>query len=862
MSADLPTTSATSGSPEPEAGASAGLTPGQAFASRYRVISLLGRGGMGEVYRVDDLKLGQQAALKLLPERLASHADRLSSFHAEVRLSREVTHLNVCRVYDIGEDAGRHYLTMEYVDGEDLASLLKRIGRLPTEKALEIGHQICAGLAAAHARGVLHRDLKPANVMLDGRGQVRIMDFGLAIRAGESGDGLVAGTPSYMAPEQFTGTGLSTRTDLYALGLILYELFTGKRPFEAATLDEWSDRHRTTPVGPPSALVNDLPAEVEAAILRCLEKDPFARPASALAVAAALPGGDPLAAALAAGETPSPQLVAAAGESGELRPRTVLALGAATALLLTIALLAGARANLLHTVPLVKSPDVLDERARGIARDAGYPAAPAYEAGFVGIDFEARRALAKHLATGGDAAIGRSFASPVYYVYRGALDPLEPRWFRDPKSPAIRWLEEVPGRVGREDPPVELPGMVSVELAPDGRLLDFRGIPSDAALARSGAAAADFASLFSAAGLDPARLVSAPPPRPRVASDASFAWEAAGDGISRIRVEAASLRGVPVDFRVVPLATPSTPSPTLAAVGTRVLLAVCGILGLAGAVLARYNVRRGRGDRSGALRLAALVFGGYFLQWILGASHVATTREIDLATQGASRAVYLAFFAWLQYLALEPFVRRRWPEMLISWTRVLAGRFGDPRVGRDVVLGILCGAAASSVFSGLALASPALGWGPWLRAFDPHAFPGAREAASTLLGRSLSEILYVLGAAFFLVLLRMVFRNAPLAAATLVALMSMGAIGGLVPYFIGFVVMYSIATLLMLRVGLLAALAMMTCEGLIDDAAAAIASPAWAAAAWAIPLGALAVLVCLGLRAALGSGSLLRALDD
>ena len=186
-----------------------GFTPGTVLAERYRVIGLLGRGGMGEVYRADDLKLGQPVALKFLPRGLASDTARRERFFAEVRLARQVSHPNVCRVYDVGEVEGLHYLSMEFVDGEDLASLLRRIGRLPPDKALEISREICAGLAAAHDKGVLHRDLKPANVMVDGRGRARITDFGLAVAAGEAAEGEISGTPAYMAPVQLEGQGAS-----------------------------------------------------------------------------------------------------------------------------------------------------------------------------------------------------------------------------------------------------------------------------------------------------------------------------------------------------------------------------------------------------------------------------------------------------------------------------------------------------------------------------------------------------------------------------------------------------------------------------------------------------------------------------
>ncbi|MGH9960351.1 MAG: serine/threonine-protein kinase [Pyrinomonadaceae bacterium] len=197
--------------------------PGTIVAGRYRVVSLLGRGGMGEVYRADDLKLGQPVALKFLPEDLLSDGAALARFHREVRVARQVTHRNVCRVYDIGEVEGRHFLSMEFIKGEELSSLLRRIGRPQPEKATQMARQLCAGLAAAHEVGVLHRDLKPANIMIDDDGNVRITDFGLAGLGEEfREDEISAGTPAYMAPEQLEGKSVTIRSDIYSLGLVLY----------------------------------------------------------------------------------------------------------------------------------------------------------------------------------------------------------------------------------------------------------------------------------------------------------------------------------------------------------------------------------------------------------------------------------------------------------------------------------------------------------------------------------------------------------------------------------------------------------------------------------------------------------------
>ncbi len=310
------------------------FAPGTIVADRYRIASILGSGGMGEVYRADDTKLGQTVALKFLPARLARDPVLLERLHDEVHLGRVIAHPNVCRIYDIVESAGAHFVAMEYVDGEDLSRLPRRIGRLAHDKAVDIARGIAAGLMAAHAKGILHRDLKPANVMIDSSGDARIMDFGLALAAGED-DGTISGTPAYMAPEQLSGEPATVQSDLYALGLVMYELFTGKRAHSARSMNE-RVRDITSEITTPSDLIRDIDPAVERIILRCLSNDPAQRPRSAREVIESLPGGDPLAAALAAGETPSPRIVAAAGAEGSLKPRAAWAMLASIALLLAV----------------------------------------------------------------------------------------------------------------------------------------------------------------------------------------------------------------------------------------------------------------------------------------------------------------------------------------------------------------------------------------------------------------------------------------------------------------------------------------------------------------------------------------------
>src|ERR1700733_8844674 len=351
--------------------------PGRLLAGRYRIIALLGRGGMGEVFRADDLTLGQPVALKFLPDEAAREQGLLERFKNEVRIARRISHPNVCRVYDVGEVEGHTFFTMEYVDGEDLASLLRRSARPPEDKALDIARQLCAGLAASHAKGVLHRDLKPANIMLDGRGQVVITDFGLAGVADQiQGADVRSGTPAYMAPEQLEGREVNALSDIYSLGLVLYEIFTGKRAFSVESLPELVRVRSGSAPSKPSTLVKDLDPVVERVILRCLEPDPANRISSVLGVAAALSGGDPLAAALAAGETASPQMVAAAGGTTGLRPRTAIVCLALALVGLGLVTFLSIRNSGMGRLGLELPPEVLTHKAKEIVGQLGYADKP------------------------------------------------------------------------------------------------------------------------------------------------------------------------------------------------------------------------------------------------------------------------------------------------------------------------------------------------------------------------------------------------------------------------------------------------------------------------------------------------------
>jgi serine/threonine-protein kinase len=471
-----------------------GFTPGAILANRYRIIGLLGRGGMGEVYRADDLKLGQPVALKFLPRDLAGDPVRRERFIGEVRIARQVSHPNLCRVYDIGEFDDQYFLTMEYIDGEDLASLLRRIGFLHGQKALDIARQLCAGLAAAHDKGVLHRDLKPANVMIDGRGRVRITDFGLALAAHDSQPGEeMLGTPAYMAPEQLAGQGATTRSDIHALGLVLYELYTGRRTFNAQSLAELrAEKAGDTPVA-PSEIARDMDPVVERVIMRCLERDPRLRPSSAAQVAAALPGGDPLAAALAAGETPSPEMVAASGSSEGFSPRVAwLALALVIAgVVATVPLME--RTQIYRRVALDRPPEALADRARQILIALGQTDPPAdSKYGFV-VDQSLVDYVARHDPS--PARWDHLPAETIRFFYRQrATGPLMREGFLTAflLTPGTRSF----------DPPMSTSGDVLVWLDPHGRLLELVSVPPELEDPSRPAASPDWTVLFREASLD------------------------------------------------------------------------------------------------------------------------------------------------------------------------------------------------------------------------------------------------------------------------------------------------------------------------------------------------------------------------
>ena len=664
------------------------FSPGALLEGRYRIVGLLGRGGMGEVYRADDLRLGQQVAIKFLPAGIGTDTHRLAQFHNEVRMARQVSHPNVCRVHDIGEVAtssgAQLFITMEYVDGEDLAASLKRVGRFPEDKALDLARQIAAGLAAAHDRGVIHRDLKPANIMLDRNGHVRLMDFGLA--AAGAADDIPAGTPAYMAPEQLLGREVTQKSDIFALGLVLYELFTGKRVFDAKTIADLVSQQEAGLTTMPSEIVKGLDPAIENAIVWSLDRDPARRPPSALAVAAALPGSDPLAAALAKGETPSPEMVAAAGRTtAAVTPLAGGILLAAVLVMLLLCAWLADRTLLTARVPMDRAAATLLDRARDLERSFGYDAPIA------------------------DSVSGFSESSNVLaWLHDTKPDEQDRRLAANTPPALLFWYRSSPaaftassGYITMLDPPPTNDGMTTMAFDTNGRL--YRLIHAPAANDATRPAVA-WSTVLAAAGFDPSVFTATEPNvTPPVFADTRVAFTGVLPELPGItvRIEAGSARGRVTSFRVFgpwnPLPAPGAPAATggnpaitlISSIAT--LLVVPGMM-LIGALVARHNVKKGRGDRAGAQVLFAASVIVAMIAWLFQSHHSpVATDEVNRFFGAVGRALFDASILWMFYLAAEPQVRRVWPHILITWSRLISRGVRDPLIGRDLLAGAALG---------------------------------------------------------------------------------------------------------------------------------------------------------------------------
>ena len=641
---------------------------------------------MGEVYRADDLELGQSVALKFLNERLGESPVAMDRLRREVRIARGISHPNVCRTYDISEEDGHVFVVMEYIDGEDLASVLRRLGRPSRDKAVEISRQLCMGVAAAHENGILHRDLKPANIMIDGRGRVRVTDFGLAglveELAQEQG---ISGTPEYMAPEQLNGKPATVQSDVYALGLILHEVFSGRRIHESGDLREIRERQSSGSIIDSISFDRDVDPAVERVISRCLEYDPKDRPPSSYSVLGALPGGDPLAAAVAAGETPSPELVAAAGGAGAVRPRVAMACVALV--LATVVLLGWSNGQRLH--PLTLSASRLALQAEQVLDAAGISELPRYTAtGFWSEDM-------------GDE-LGND-APPAFYLRRWSPRRMIPSDLHNPGPLPT-------------DPPQTHPGSATVVLDPSGRLLGLYAIANAGSTSAAGESI-DWPRLFDLAGTSPDLKRVAPGRKPAAVSDSVLAWIDHGTTYGAAAAHGQVVHfwvdtdwGSTFDLGMFELdfgqkgGGPAVWLPFLVQVLVPLVFSL---------VLTWHNIRAGRGDLRGAIALAIVIFLAYAVQ-SLSALNLRELGLLDVLRSmtdeaPVAHALLHATMMWFGYMAIEPYVRRWWPRVLVSWARMVSGRPRDPIVGRDILAGATIAAGVMVVQIALERAGITLG---------------------------------------------------------------------------------------------------------------------------------------------------------
>ena len=574
---------------------------------------------------------------------------------------------------------------MEYIDGEDLKTLLHRIGRLPNDKGIEIAQQLCAGLAAAHSAGVLHRDLKPANVMIDGNGRARITDFGLASQSTDGKNDIVgmSGTPAYMAPEQFLRGETSIQSDLYSLGVLLFEVFSGDKLHQVATVAELRNLHEANGGSTvPNLGGRDVDATVLSAIRRCLDSEPHARPTTANQLAASLPGGDPLGVALAAGETPSPELLAASGGDGVLPP------GRATAILFGYFVLLGIAVFLINLGSIPRKlgtealkPEVLRHESQKILRSFGHSELSFFDCGF--FDQSSRLNTAKN-------ELGQQEFQRIWALEERPFDGLE-FWCRSSPDRLVNtelqvFIENDSFGVDLESPGWNVPGMTGLKLSPSGRLRWYRAVPRAGTSHSEDKSEIDWYSSFpqSLTGFDlkalkPASWARMPPD----AFDEYMAWEGTwpSTGVP-LRVHAAAVHGQPIFFEVIspwPAGESERVEPMMAWVYFFVDVFVFA--------LGYWNYRNGRGDRRAANGLAIYVCCMSIISTILLATLDPPPYIMHILILIFVRSAGVAAFIWIQYMAIEPHMRKHWPEALLSWSRVFHGVRLSPRIGRDVLYG-------------------------------------------------------------------------------------------------------------------------------------------------------------------------------
>ncbi len=660
--------------------------PGTLLAERYRIVMFLGRGGMGEVYRADDLELGHSVALKFLLNEPGQRPLGLEKFRKEVTLAREISHRNVCRVFDIGQVDEIPFLSMEYIDGETLGALLGRINRFPRESAIETALQLSSGLAAVHDQGVLHLDLKPSNVMIDGRGRIRLTDFGIAEFKDNSENRLSnLGTPLYMAPEHLDQGKASIQSDIYSLGIVLFKIYTGRLPYDITSKEDITTlplprllELKNLPPQQLSSIVPDIDISVEQVIMQCLEIDPARRPPSAHHVAAEIGHTRPLKDRLRHGDTPSPTFVASLPPLKHIKPKLAYTVFAGIILsLLLNAILSTSTQRYAHESDL-KKPAIMEERALALSK---------YLFGNSTQSTEVRDSQYLYTTGSGPSSDTKSSSSSRFQF----VSRTTPSDSYDPQEDEITKLYA--------------PGSSIIILDTEKKLIEACRLPLPGeAISHSNQNSnepwkGDIPDLFLGWNLNlsekakiEAQLTPLPPNDPLKNMETNRSTLRDSTRLSRGEtVDVARINGQLQHLRISsegqerPLSSIQEQKPWQ--YGFLQFLALIGACHIGWS-----NLRKRKSDRSGAFRLAFFIFCLGTLARILGAHHSSDIlAEFRIVWEIIQSQIFHAFFIWILYIALEPLARRAWPEALISWNRLLSNRQSDPLVATDALVGTLTG---------------------------------------------------------------------------------------------------------------------------------------------------------------------------
>lgn len=669
---------------------------GDRIADRYVLDDRLGQGGMGTVFRARDTLLGGTIALKLLHG--SATASGTESPHSarqlleEARIARRPIHPNLCRVLEVGLHDDEPFLVLEWLEGGDLANELNRQGRLDRAAVRRLAGELASALAAIHGAGLLHRDIKPANILLAANGAASIGDFGIAEAAGSGPSTMLVGSPGYLAPEVMRGEPATPRSDLFALGVVLYEAATGRRAFPQGTAGPNSES--APPPPPVSTLVTLDDPVLERLIHSCCASDPNERPRSAEALEQVLAMEDPLEAILTAGERPSTEILAASRAPATLRPRGLALVGLALFVLFGLRLAVEPTVASMSAAGLVLSPDELTQRAQTLA-DSWLPA---------------RSTLAS--AAGFSAIEGERTPGVLYPwgLHRRGDEILF--WYKESSFELLNWnaldLATRAGRLQLWSPYPAHEGSLTVALDPRGRLFFFQHTPPVEPFVdpstEPGDPTADtdqwLRAALEAAELGETTLAETP---------CVTLWVAAGDerrcwratvGEDRLRIDTATLNGIPTYFSVRASAAPGDADPRIAARQDQIFLVVyllVPVFALTLLVPAWRHLRRGESDPWGAYRVAVFSFVSTFVSFLLLTEHAVTPAIEALHVLVGTLGPWLrALAVWVLYMGIEPWMQRYWPAAMVTWSRLVgssspSGRFGHPAVASHVLLGILAG---------------------------------------------------------------------------------------------------------------------------------------------------------------------------